>query len=85
MVAGGVAAALPALYLRRAFASEFPVSIALAILISMQAYITLQQAAVWPLLARGQVNRFLLAGVFETFILAMNWAQTQGLKPRNSA
>ncbi len=81
MIGGGVATALPALYLRRAFASEFPISIALAILISMQAYITLQQAAVWPLFARGQINRFLLAGVFETVLLATNWAQTQGLRP----
>ena len=82
MILGGVAAALPALYLRRAFASEFPISIALAILISLQAYIALQQAAVWPLLARGQVNRFLLAAVFETVLLAANWAQLQGRRPR---
>jgi hypothetical protein len=78
MIVGGAATALPALYLRRAFASEFPISIAMAILISLQAYMVLQQAALWPLFARGQVNRFLLAATLETLILAANWAQTQG-------
>ena len=75
IVGGGVVAAVPALYLRRAFASEFPISIVFAILISLQAYIVLQQAAVWPVLARGQINRFLVVAIFEALVVAVNWAQ----------
>lgn len=76
MTAAGTVAALAALYLRRAFASGFAPSIAMAILISLQVYITLNQAALWPVLAHGQINRFLLAGVFETLILVLNWGQS---------
>ena len=82
MVVAGLVLALSALYLRRAFASDFPASIALAILILLQVYIALNQAALWPVLAHGQINRFLLAATFEALLLALNWSQVRRLRER---
>ena len=76
--AAGAVAALPALYLRRAFASEFPLSIALALWTSLQAYSLLQQGAVWAIFARGQLRRFLLFFIFEVVLFAANRAQAGG-------
>lgn len=74
-LAGGGLAALAALYLRRAFASEFPVSIALAVWTTLQAYIFLQQAEAWALFARGQVRRFFLFLIFEVVLFGLNHGQ----------
>ena len=68
-------AALPALYLRRAFASEFPLSIVMALWVSLQAYELLQQGALWAIFARGQLRRFLVAVIFEAVLFAFNRAQ----------
>ncbi len=78
MVAAGVIAALPALYLRRAFASEFPLSIVMALWMSLQAYSLLQQGAVWSVFARGQLRRFLVFVIFEVVLFGFNRAQGSG-------
>lgn len=72
---GGGLAALTALYLRRAFASEFPISIALAVWTTLQSYIFLQQAEAWALFARGQVRRFFLFLIFEVVLFGLNHGQ----------
>ena len=78
MVAAGVIAALPALYLRRAFASEFPLSIVMALWMSLQAYSLLQQGAAWAVFARGQLRRFLVFVIFEVVLFGFNRAQGSG-------
>ena len=75
VLAAGAVAALPALYLRRAFASEFPLSIAFAVWTTLQAYILLQQAEAWAMFARGQTRRFLLFLIFEVVLLGFNRGQ----------
>ena len=82
MVLGGALAALPALYLRRAFASQFPLSVALGLYMSLQVYTALQQAALWPVLSIGSLRRFLLIFVFELLLFGLNRMQTRTLGRR---
>jgi hypothetical protein len=82
MVLGGVLTALPALYLRRAMASQFPLSVALALWMSLQCYMVLQQAALWPVFSIGSLRRLLLIAVFEIVLFGFNRALTGSRRAR---
>jgi hypothetical protein len=71
----GMLVAFAALYLRRAFASGFPLSLFLAVWVFLQAYVSVQQASLWPIAAPGQINRLLLFVTIEIVLLAINRAQ----------
>ena len=67
--------AFAALYLRRAFASAFPVSLFFAVWTFLQVYFSAQQASFWAIAAPGQINRLLLFVTLEIILLAVNRGQ----------
>lgn len=71
----GVLVALAALYLRRAFASRFPLSLFFAVWTFLQVYFSAQQASLWSIAAPGQIKRLLLFATIEIVLLAVNRAQ----------
>ncbi|MEG3164809.1 DUF6418 domain-containing protein [Sphingomonas sp. PB2P19] len=71
----GMLVAFAALYLRRAFASGFPLSLFFAVWVFLQIYFSAQQASFWPIAAPGQINRLLLFVTIEIVLLALNRAQ----------
>lgn len=71
---GGLVA-FAALYLRRAFASGFPLSLFFAVWTFLQIYFSVQQASLWSIAAPGQINRLLLFVTIEIVLLAINRAQ----------
>ena len=71
----GVVIAFAALYLRRAFASAFPLSLFFAVWTFLQVYFSAQQASLWSIAAPGQINRLLLFVTVEIILLAVNRAQ----------
>ncbi|MDB5701529.1 MAG: hypothetical protein JWL66_1728 [Sphingomonadales bacterium] len=81
----GVLVAFSALYLRRAFASGFPLSLFFAVWTSLQVYFATQQASLWTIGAPGQFNRLLLFVTFEIILLAINRAQIMAAFSRNRA
>ena len=75
MILLGLLVALSALYLRRAFASGFAVSLFFAVWTYLQVYFSAQQASLWSVAAPGQVKRLLLFVTIEIVLLAVNRAQ----------
>ena len=71
----GALVAFAALYLRRAFASRFPLSLFFAVWTFLQVYFSAQQASLWSIAAPGQVKRLLLFATIEIVLLAINRAQ----------
>ncbi len=71
----GILVAFSALYLRRAFASGFPLSLFFAVWTFLQIYFAIQQASLWSIAAPGQINRLLLFVTIEIVLLAINRAQ----------
>ncbi|MFN3434408.1 MAG: DUF6418 domain-containing protein, partial [Sphingomonas sp.] len=71
----GALVACAALYLRRAFASRFPLSLFFAVWTFLQVYFSAQQASLWSIAAPGQVKRLLLFATIEIVLLAINRAQ----------
>ncbi|WP_261270749.1 DUF6418 domain-containing protein [Sphingomonas sp. LC-1] len=71
----GLLVAFAALYLRRAFASGFPLSLFFAVWTFLQVYFSAQQASLWTIAAPGQINRLLLFATIEIVLLAVNRAQ----------
>lgn len=81
----GVLVALAALYLRRAFASAFPLSLFFAVWTFLQVYFSAQQASLWSIAAPGQINRLLLFVTVEIVLLAVNRAQLLTARDRARA
>ena len=81
----GVLVALTALYLRRAFASGFPLSLFFAVWTFLQIYFSVQQASLWSIAAPGQINRLLLFVTIEIVLLAVNRAQLRSAWGRGRA
>ena len=81
----GLLVALAALYLRRAFASGFPLSLFFAVWTFLQIYFSAQQASLWSIAAPGQVNRLLLFVTIEIVLLAVNRAQIGSARARAQA
>jgi hypothetical protein len=75
MILLGLLVGLASLYLRRAFASGFAISLFFAVWTYLQVYFSAQQASLWSIAAPGQVKRLLLFVVIEIVILAVNRAQ----------
>jgi hypothetical protein len=75
MIVLGLLVAFSALYLRRAFASGFAVSLFFAVWTYLQIYFATQQASLWSIAASGQIKRLLLFVTVEIVILAINRAQ----------
>lgn len=71
----GILTAFAALYLRRAFASAFPLSLFFAVWTYLQVYFAVQQASLWAIAAPGQIKRLLLFLTLEVVLLAVNRAQ----------
>jgi len=72
----GLLVAFALLYLRRAFASAFPLSLFFAVWTFLQIYFSVQQASLWTIAAPGQINRLLLFMTVEALLLAVNRGQT---------
>lgn len=85
MALAGMLVALLSLYLRRAFASGFPVSLYFAVWAYLQVYLTVQQARFWSIAAPGQLKRMLLFATFELVLLAINRGQIMALVSRGRA
>nr|WP_239474832.1 DUF6418 domain-containing protein [Sphingomonas sp. BT552] len=81
----GVLIALAALYLRRGFASGFPLTLALAVWTYLQVYFSAQQASLWSIAAPGQINRLLLFVTIELVLLAINRGQLLSTQRRTRA
>jgi hypothetical protein len=81
----GALVAFSSLYLRRAFASGFPLSLFFAVWTSLQVYFATQQASLWTIGAPGQFNRLLLFVTFEIILLAINRAQIMAAFSRGRA
>ena len=81
----GVLIALAALYLRRGFASGFPLTLALAVWTYLQVYFSAQQASLWSIAAPGQINRLLLFVTIELVLLAINRGQLLSTQRRTKA
>jgi len=77
--------ALVGLYLRRAFASAFPLSLFFAVWTYLQVYFTVQQASLWSIAAPGQIKRLLLFATIEVVLLAINRGQILNLRARAAA
>ncbi|MEG3166177.1 DUF6418 domain-containing protein [Sphingomonas sp. PB2P19] len=85
MALAGALVALLSLYLRRTFASGFPVSLYFSVWAYLQVYITVQQARFWSIGAPGQLKRMLLFATFELVLLAINRGQILALLSRTRA
>ncbi|MCC2976605.1 DUF6418 domain-containing protein [Sphingomonas sp. PL-96] len=85
MALAGVLIALLSLYLRRAFASGFHISLYFAVWAYLQGYLFVQQAAFWSIAAPGQIKRLLLFATFELVLLALNRGQILSLQNRARA
>jgi hypothetical protein len=85
VVLAGVLVALLLLYLRRAFASGFPISLYCAAWVYLQVYLFMQQATFWSIAAPGQINRLLLFATFELVLLAINRGQILSMLSRSRA
>ena len=82
----GLLVAFGALYLRRAFASGFALSLFFAVWTTLQIYFAAQQASLWSIAAPGQVKRLLLFVTIEIMLLAVNRAQNlSGASRRRAA
>jgi hypothetical protein len=81
----GALVAFASLYLRRAFASGFPLSLLFAVWTSLQVYFATQQASLWTIAAPGQINRLLLFVTIEIILLAVNRAQIMAAFSRDRA
>lgn len=81
----GVMLGVAALYLRRAFASAFPVSLLFAVWAYLQVYFCAQQASLWSVAAPGQVKRLVLFAALEIGLLAITRAQTMAILRRRRA
>lgn len=81
----GVLTALAALYLRRSFASGFPLSLFLSVWVFLQVYFSAQQGSVWSVAAPGQINRLLLFVTIEVVLLAVNRGQILSALNRHRA
>ncbi|WP_242098482.1 DUF6418 domain-containing protein [Sphingomonas sp. CROZ-RG-20F-R02-07] len=64
-----------ALYLFRAFASAFPLTLLFAVWTYLQVYFAVQQASLWSVAAPGQIKRLLMFLTLEMILLAVNRAQ----------
>ena len=84
MLAGAALVAFVSLYLLRAIASGFPVSVAFAVWTYLQVYFALQQASLWPIAAPGQVKRVLLFLTIELVLLAVNRGEALAWRRRAS-
>jgi hypothetical protein len=82
MVLAGLIVGLSLLYLRRAFASGFPLSLYFAMWTFLQVYLAVQQASWWSIAAPGQIKRFLLFGTIELVLLAINRGQILSIAGR---
>ena len=71
----GLLVAFALLYLRRAFASGFPLSLFFAVWTFLQIYFSVQQASFWSIAAPGQIKRLLLFATIEIVLLAVNRSQ----------
>jgi hypothetical protein len=85
MALAGTLVALLSLYLRRVFASGFPISLYFAVWAYLQVYLTVQQARLWSIAAPGQVKRMLLFTTFELVLLAINRGQALASASRSLA
>ncbi|RZL85962.1 MAG: hypothetical protein EOP66_00015 [Sphingomonas sp.] len=85
MVLAGGLVALLSLYLRRTFASGFPVSLYFAVWAYLQVYLTVQQARFWSIAAPGQLKRMLLFATFELVLLAISRGQMLAIISRDRA
>jgi hypothetical protein len=81
----GILVAFATLYLRRAFASGFPLSLFFAVWTFLQVYFSVQQASLWTVAAPGQINRLLLFVTIEIVLLAVNRAQILSALGRDRA
>ncbi|WBH18082.1 DUF6418 domain-containing protein [Sphingomonas radiodurans] len=81
----GILLALAALFLRRGFASAFPLTLFFAVWTFLQVYVAAQQASLWPIAAPGQVKRLLLFATIEIVLLAFNRAQVTAEAGRERA
>ena len=81
----GVLVALAALYLRRGFASGFPLTLFFAVWTFLQVYLSAQQASFWSIAAPGQIKRLLLFATIEIVLFAFNRAQLGAAAGRERA
>lgn len=81
----GLLVAFALLYLRRAFASAFPLSLFFAVWTFLQIYFSVQQASLWSIAAPGQINRLLLFMTIEALLLAVNRGQLLSRTGRDRA
>lgn len=77
-----VLVAIASLFLRRALASGFFVSVLFATWVYLQVYFSVQQASLWSVAAPGQINRFLLFVTLELLLLAANRGQIRAMVAR---
>lgn len=81
----GMLVAFAALYLRRGFASGFPLTLFFAVWTYLQIYLCAQQGSFWSIAAPGQINRLLLFVTIEIVLLAFNRAQILAMLCRRRA
>lgn len=81
----GLLVAFAALYLRRGFASGFPLTLFFAVWTYLQIYLCAQQGSFWSIAAPGQINRLLLFVTVEIVLLAFNRAQILAMLGRRRA
>ena len=79
MMLAGVLVGLSLLYLRRTFASGFPLSLYCAMWTFLQIYLCIQQASWWSVAAPGQIKRLLLFLTIELVLVAINRGQILSL------
>jgi hypothetical protein len=85
MMLSGLLVGFGLLYLLRALASGFPLSIFFSVWTFLQIYIFVQQASFWSIAAPGQIKRLLLFLTIELGLFAFNRAQSMARRSRQRA